>query len=253
MTKVIKNINEWRFVRKNLNADEIGFVPTMGALHEGHISLLRKCRQENTVTAASVFVNPPQFNDPVDLKKYPQDFASDLQILQDQEVDFVFHPDYKEMYADDYRFKVSETEFSNELCGKHRAGHFDGVLTVVMKLFNIIRPARAYFGEKDYQQYLLIKDMVKNFFMNISIIPCPIIREEDGLARSSRNQLLSPKERALAPLFYKTLTSGKSIKEIKEELLNHNFKIDYIEEHFGRIFGAVILGKTRLIDNVPRN
>jgi pantoate--beta-alanine ligase len=121
-----------------------------------------------------------------------------------------------------------------------------------MKLFNIIKPGRAYFGEKDYQQYLLVKDMVKNFFMNISVISCPIIREPDGLAKSSRNQLLSTEERARAPLFHQTLSSGKSIEEIKNELINHNFKIDYIEEHFGRLFGAVILGKTRLIDNVSR-
>ncbi|MGM0600495.1 MAG: pantoate--beta-alanine ligase [Candidatus Rifleibacteriota bacterium] len=252
MTRVIRNANEWRLIRKDLIADDIGFVPTMGALHEGHLSLLQKCRQQNALTVASVFVNPPQFNDPEDLERYPRDFASDLKILRDQEVDFVFHPDYGEIYADDYRFRVCETEFSKELCGKNRAGHFEAVLTVVMKLFNIIKPGRAYFGEKDYQQYLLVKDMVKNFFMNISIVPCPIIREPDGLARSSRNQLLSPEERAMAPLFYKTLSSGKSIEEIKKELINHHFKIDYIEDHFDRLFGAVILGKTRLIDNVPR-
>jgi pantoate--beta-alanine ligase len=122
-----------------------------------------------------------------------------------------------------------------------------------MKLFNIIRPARSYFGEKDYQQLILIRDMVSNFFMNIDIVGCPIIRESDGLAMSSRNQLLSAEERKKAPVFYKTLNSGKSVSEIINELEKSDFKVDYIEEHFGRIFGAVFLGKTRLIDNAPRN
>ncbi|MDN5280715.1 MAG: pantoate--beta-alanine ligase [Clostridiales bacterium] len=253
MTEVVKSVSEWRKIRKNLSENDIGFVPTMGALHQGHISLLQRCKNDNRVTVASVFVNSTQFNDPEDFKKYPRDFERDLKMLRQAGVDYVFHPDHEEIYADEYRYMVSEKEFSTKLCGAYRPGHFDGVLTVVMKLFNIIRPARAYFGEKDYQQLILIRDMVSNFFMNIDIVGSSIIRESDGLAMSSRNQLLSAEERKKAPVFYKTLNSGKSVSEIINELEKSDFKVDYIEEHFGRIFGAVFLGKTRLIDNAPRN
>lgn len=250
MTQVIKQINEWKEIRNSLHDKSIGFVPTMGALHEGHLSLIRKSIEENDVTVVSIFVNPTQFNDKNDFKNYPTTFENDLEKLETEGVDYLFYPDYKDIYNDDFRYEVNEKELSKTLCGAHRPGHFTGVLTVVMKLLNIIKADKAYFGEKDYQQYLLIKGMAEAFFMDCEIIPLPLIREEDGLAMSSRNKLLTDNERKLAPKFYEWLSSGKSIDEIKQGLENDGFIIDYIEEIENGRFGAVHLGKVRLIDNV---
>lgn len=252
MTKVVIKINEWEKIRNSdsMRNKSIGFVPTMGALHEGHLSLLRKSIEENNITVVSIFVNPTQFNDKNDFENYPVTFDSDLEKLEAEGVDYLFYPDYKEMYNDDFKYEVNEKELSKILCGAHRPGHFTGVLTIVMKLLNIIKPDKAYFGEKDYQQYLLIKGMAEAFFMDCEIVPLPLIREEDGLAISSRNKLLTEDERKLAPKFYQWLSSGKSIDEIKQGLKNDGFIIDYIEEIDNRRFGAVHLGKVRLIDNV---
>ncbi|MEJ5351327.1 MAG: pantoate--beta-alanine ligase [Melioribacteraceae bacterium] len=252
MTRVIKKISEWKEIR---NSDElknkiIGFVPTMGALHKGHVSLIEKCVNENDISVVSIFVNPTQFNDPNDLRNYPRTFQEDFEILKNHKVDFLFYPEYDEIYQDNYKYRVIETDFSKKLCGAFRPGHFEGVLTIVMKLFNIIRPNRAYFGEKDYQQLKLIDGMCKAFFMDIEIIPCPTVRDEDGLAMSSRNLLLSEEERKLALNFPRLLMSYKSNEEIRKELEELGFKVDYIEELEGRRFGAVHIGKVRLIDNV---
>ena len=252
MTKVIKNIQEWREIRSSnlLKNKSIGFVPTMGALHEGHLSLMRKSIKDNDVTVVSIFVNPTQFNDKNDFNNYPQTFESDLEKLENVGVDYLFYPEYKQIYNDNFRYEVNEKELSTKLCGAHRPGHFTGVLTVLMKLLNIIKPSKAYFGEKDYQQYLLIKGMAESFFLDCEIVPLPLIREKDGLAMSSRNKLLTENERKLAPRFYKWLSSDKSIDEIKKGLEKDGFIIDYIEEIDNRRFGAVHLGKVRLIDNV---
>lgn len=250
MTSVIKKINGWKEIRSSLNDKTIGFVPTMGALHEGHLSLIRKSIEENDVTIVSIFVNPTQFNDKTDFDNYLVTFDSDLEKLEAERVDYLFYPDYKEIYNDDFRYEVNEKELSKILCGASRPGHFTGVLTIVMKLLNIIRPEKAYFGEKDYQQYLLIKGMAEAFILDCEIIPLPLIREEDGLAMSSRNKLLTEDERKLAPKFYEQLNSGKPINEIKRSLKNDGFIIDYVEEIDNRRFGAVYLGKVRLIDNV---
>ena len=252
MTRIIKKISEWKEIR---NSDElknktVGFVPTMGALHKGHISLIEKCVNENDVSVVSIFVNPTQFNDPNDLRNYPRTFEEDLAILKNHNVDFLFYPEYEEIYQDNYKYRIVETDFSKKLCGAFRPGHFEGVLTIVMKLFNIIRPHKAYFGEKDYQQLKLIDGMCKAFFMDIEIIPCPIVRDEDGLALSSRNLLLSKEEREFALNFPKLLASNKTKEQIKKELEELGFKVDYIEEFEGRRFGAVHVGKVRLIDNV---
>lgn len=252
MTKIIKTISEWKNIRlsKELENKQIGFVPTMGALHKGHVSLIEKCVQENDISIVSIFVNPTQFNDPNDLKNYPRTFESDYDLLNNLNVDFLFYPSYEEIYSDNFKYRIVENELSKILCGAFRPGHFEGVLTVVMKLFNIIRPHKAYFGEKDYQQYKLIDGMCKAFFMDIEIIPCPIIRDEDGLALSSRNFLLSEEERKLASNFPLLLMSNKSNQQIRKELEELGFKVDYIEEIEGRRFGAVHVGKVRLIDNV---
>ncbi|MEG8947511.1 pantoate--beta-alanine ligase [Rosettibacter firmus] len=252
MTKVIKNISEWKVIRnsEDLKNKTIGFVPTMGALHKGHASLIERCLKENDISVVSIFVNPTQFNDPDDLRNYPRTFENDFKLLETMNVDYLFYPEYGEIYSDNYRYKIVETDFSKKLCGAFRPGHFEGVLTVVMKLFNIVRPHKAYFGEKDYQQLKLIEGMCKAFFMDIEIVPCPIVRDEDGLALSSRNLLLTDEERKIAVNFPELLKSKKSANQIKEELEKLGFKVDYIEDIEGRRFGAVHIGKVRLIDNV---
>ncbi|MFA5806107.1 MAG: pantoate--beta-alanine ligase [Melioribacteraceae bacterium] len=252
MTKIIKIISEWKQLKKSyeLKEKKIGLVPTMGALHSGHISLIETCINENDISVVSIFVNPTQFNDPKDLERYPRTFENDLKLLRDLNVDYLFCPDYSEIYTDNFKYKVCENDLSQILCGKFRPGHFEGVLTVVMKLLNIIRPDKAYFGEKDYQQYLLIDGMCKSFFLDVEIVPCPIIREADGLALSSRNALLTSDEKFFAQNFPWLLKSEKSCEMIKSELDELGFKVDYIEEIGNRRFGAVHVGKVRLIDNV---
>lgn len=247
--KTVSSIQEWKAIRKTLKGT-IGFVPTMGALHNGHLSLIKNSVKENDITVASIFVNPTQFNRKDDLDNYPVTMEKDLEQLQKLKTDYVFTPSFDDIYCDQYRYKVSENSFSKLLCGAHRPGHFDGVLTIVMKLFNIIRPDNAYFGEKDYQQLQLIKEMTHAFFLDINIVACPIIREESGLAMSSRNERLSKQARKHAALFYRELSSERPIAEICQKLQNENFEIDYIEEHFGRRFGAVTIDNIRIIDNV---
>jgi pantoate--beta-alanine ligase len=162
----------------------------------------------------------------------------------------LLYPDYAEIYQDKYTYKIIETNFSKVLCGKFRPGHFEGVLTVVMKLFNLVKPDRAYFGEKDYQQLKLIKGMIKSFFMDVKIVAVPTIREKDGLAFSSRNFRLTKEERDKAGLFPKILSSNLLLAEIKRKLIHNGFKVEYIEQIERRKFAAVYLGKVRLIDNV---
>lgn len=252
MTKIIKTVSEWKQIKKSdkIKNKKIGFVPTMGALHKGHLSLIQRCAEENEISVVSIFVNPTQFNDPRDLEKYPRTFENDLKLLRDLNVDYLFYPDYSEVYTDNFKYKICENDLSQILCGKFRPGHFEGVLTVVMKLLNIVRPDKAYFGEKDYQQYLLIDGMCKAFFLNVEIVPCPIIREADGLALSSRNALLTSDEKFFTQNFPRLLKSEKSCEMIKSELDELGFKVDYIEEIGNRRFGAVHVGKVRLIDNV---
>ncbi len=222
----------------------------MGALHAGHLALVKKSKAENDLTVVSIFVNPTQFNDPNDLKNYPRTMAEDEEKLRSVGADYLLSPEYQELYPDSYRYFVDESEFSQILCGSSRPGHFRGVLSVVMKLLNLVRADRAYFGEKDFQQLKLIEGMVEAFFMKTKIVPCATVREQDGLAMSSRNRRLSAQERELAPAFYRILTTMKSLDEAKAELGRLGFEVDYLEEHVGRRFGAVKLGAVRLIDNV---
>jgi len=252
MTQLIENIKDWRSLRGELAKENksVGFVPTMGALHEGHSSLVRKSKSENDVTLVSIFVNPTQFEDSQDLEKYPRTLVEDLKRLESDGADYVLFPRAEDMYADKYQYQVVENILSRDLCGAHRPGHFQGVLTVVLKLLNIAEAHRAYFGEKDFQQYVLIRGMAEAFFLKTEIVPCPTVREQDGLAMSSRNTRLSSDDRQRATLFPELLEHTTNPEEITRRLIDRGFFVDYIEEKWGRRFGAVRLGDVRLIDNV---
>jgi pantoate--beta-alanine ligase len=258
-----------------LAGQRIAFVPTMGFLHEGHLELMRHGRQDADTLIMSIFVNPTQFGPNEDLEAYPRDMEGDLSKAKQAGVDIVFTPSVEEMYPKGYQTKVAVEKVSRYLCGLSRPGHFDGVATVVFKLFNIIRPHIAIFGQKDYQQLTVIRRMVMDLNMDISIIGIPIVREPDGLAMSSRNTYLNPMERQSAPCLKKSLdladkmVSGgerdiRRIKEaIKELIYGHPYTtIDYINlcdpislEDIEAIEGEILLalavkvGKTRLIDN----
>lgn len=253
----IDSLDAWLRYRASIDDRAIGFVPTMGALHEGHASLLARSRSECARTVLSIYVNPTQFNDPRDLEAYPRSQAADLALAESLGVDAVLLPRFDELYADDYRYRVDESAFSRTLCGAHRPGHFTGVLTVVMKLLNLVRPARAYFGEKDYQQYLLIRDMVAAFFMKVEIVPCATARAPDGLALSSRNQLLDAPARLLAPKFPALLRDVRSDDVVTSALQAAGFEVDYVATVDQRRFGAVVVRcgsrTVRLIDNVSLN
>jgi pantoate--beta-alanine ligase len=250
MTRIIRSPQDFMAFRKTVDKS-VGFVPTMGALHEGHEELLKRARKENEIVVLSIFVNPTQFNDPHDFEKYPMTWEADFEMAERSGVDAVFAPTKDVMYPDNYKYKVSENDLSLDLCGKDRPGHFDGVLSVVMKLFNVVRPSRAYFGEKDFQQLHLIKGMVDAFFMDLTIVPVATVREESGLALSSRNTRLSQEERLKkAPLIYKRITEGHSAEEARRNLENDGFKVDYVTDFGHRRFVAAKLGDVRLIDNV---
>lgn len=198
----------------------IGFVPTMGAIHEGHLSLVRNSVQENDITVVSVFVNPKQFNNPEDLEKYPRNTEKDLQLLKNTGCDIVFVPAVKEIYPDKEQESFSFGHFEEVMEGKHRPGHFNGVAQVVSRLFRMVKPTKAYFGNKDFQQVAIIKKMVDMFDFQIEIVACPIVREKDGLAMSSRNVLLKEEERKSAAQISQTLFHARD--------LNRSKKVDYI-------------------------
>ena len=273
--KIVKSIDELRKDLKGykLEGKSIGLVPTMGFLHEGHASLIRKARAENDIVVVSDFINPIQFGTKEDLKTYPRDLESDSKLCENIGVDFIFAPEASEMYHDRKTF-VDIEDMSNNLCGAKRPGHFRGVCTVCTKLFNITGADRAYFGQKDAQQVAIIKKVVFDLNIPIEIIPCPIVREDDGLALSSRNTYLSDKERKAALCLSKAIFKGEelakngaSVSEVLEkmkEIISSEklAKIDYISavdlatmkdsKDFAddRLIAiAVFIGKTRLIDN----
>ena len=258
------------------NNKTIGFVPTMGALHEGHLSLMKICRANNDVAVASIFVNPTQFNDKNDLKNYPRMPEKDLAMLKSEGCDYVFMPEVDEMYPESDTRIFEFGKLGEVMEGSHRPGHFNGVAQIVSKLFDVVMPHNAYFGDKDFQQLAIIKQLVLKLNFPINIVPCPIIREPDGLAMSSRNLLLGENERKNAPLIHKTLTIAKamsnqySIVDLKKWVvsqINSNLylKVEYFEivddiylqpmadwssdtEKVGCI--AVKAGNIRLIDNI---
>ena len=275
-----------RFVEEKHNSGlKVGFVPTMGALHEGHISLINRAKKENDIVVCSVFVNPIQFNNPTDLEKYPRTPEGDCEKLQSAGCDAVFMPSVEEMYPEKVEDNYDFGNLERVMEGACRPGHFNGVAIVVRKLFEIVNPDRAYFGEKDFQQLAIINKMVSNLNMNLEIVPCPIIRENDGLAMSSRNVRLNEEERAIAPKIFATLNeavskidatgvtslqNSMSPAEMREYALAKyaeikEFDVEYVEitdeinlqsienwnecEH-ARIFVALQLGPVRLIDNV---
>jgi len=275
--KTVKTIDEARNQVKEWKKEgySIALVPTMGYLHEGHASLIKRAASENEKVVVSIFVNPIQFGPSEDLASYPRDLAGDSILCESAGAHLIFAPEASEMYYVDTLTNVRVKDLTNGLCGAKRPGHFDGVCTVVSKLFNIISADKAYFGEKDAQQLAVIKRMVRDLNFPIEIIGCPIVREEDGLAKSSRNNYLSSKERNAALILNKSLTKGKNLlsigeksathlKEIiKNELQSEVFaKIDYIEvvdaqslntieiiDNQVLVAIAVFIGKTRLIDN----
>jgi pantoate--beta-alanine ligase len=249
---VVTDIGAWRALRdgQRRRGESLGLVPTMGALHEGHLSLVRRSRGENTHTMVSIFVNPTQFDQQTDLDHYPRTLEADLALLEAEGVGFVLTPSPAQMYPDRYRYKVVEHELSSVLEGAFRPGHFEGVLTVVLKLLNIADAERAYFGEKDWQQLQLVRGMVDALFVRTAIVGCPIVRDPSGLALSSRNQRLSPEDTIRASALNRALRSAETPEEARAQLMADGFTVDYVEDADGRRLAAVRLGGVRLIDNV---
>jgi pantoate--beta-alanine ligase len=227
----------------------VGFVPTMGALHAGHRSLLERARAENDRVVLSIFVNPTQFNDTADLAHYPRTLEADLALSEGLVTD-VLVPRAEELYPDGYRFRVAEQELSRQLEGAHRPGHFEGMLTVVLKLLNLVRPHRAYFGAKDWQQLRLVRGMTAALFLPIDIVACPTVRDPDGLALSSRNRRLSHGARVRAAHFPRILQSAPDAAAAAGALKAAGFAVDYVEDREGVRLGAVRVEGVRLIDNV---
>ena len=275
--EVITKINEMRIRVLSVKDSKksIGFVPTMGALHDGHISLMRSARKENDELIVSIYLNPTQFDNNEDFDKYPRQLDKDIEIIRKENADVVFAPSNEEIYPNGFCTNVRQNRLTEALCGRVRLGHFNGVTTIVTKLFNIIKPDRAYFGQKDYQQSAVIKRLVADLNMNIDIKVCPTVREEDGLALSSRNKRLNLEERQSALCLYDSLLKARAMfdsnirdtKNIIKEMTSvikktKHTKIDYISivnertlEELSLIDGkalaavAVWIGNTRLIDN----
>lgn len=249
--KIFNDLAEWQLFRHALAKDiSLGFVPTMGNLHQGHASLMQQSKQENDITLASIFINPTQFNQQEDFIHYPRTLDADLEILQQCAVDYCLLPQDKQIYADDFRFQIHDMRQLQRMEAHHRPGHFTGVLTIVMKLLTLVRPHRAYFGEKDYQQFQLIRDMVSAFFMGIDVKACPTIRETSGLAYSSRNNRLSTEQRLRAEAFAQTFhQSSMPISQVLNALEKLGITVEYLEEHDNRRFVSVYIDNIRLIDN----
>lgn len=257
--KIFDNIvdlqNELFYLRKANK--KIGLVPTMGALHQGHASLVKQCVADNDITIVSVFLNPTQFNDPKDLERYPRTFEEDCNILNEVGADIVFAPTPKEMYPtpDNRHFEFPPT--STVMEGAKRPGHFNGVCQVVSRLFYITKPHNAYFGEKDWQQICVIKQLVKYLNLDINIIECPIIREESGLAMSSRNALLTSEERAIAANIYRILKESVtkkdslSVGELQQEVINSINAIDQLEVEYFEIVDGNTLETVHSWDDSP--
>lgn len=273
---VIEKIADLQAYIKRKNVKSVGFVPTMGALHDGHISLVKRCVSENDLCVVSVFVNPTQFNDKSDLERYPRTPEADQAMLEAAGCDIAFMPTVQEMYPEEDTRQFHFGSIETVMEGKYRPGHFNGVAQIVSKLFDAVLPHKAYFGEKDFQQVAIIREMVRQLNSPVEIIACPIIREESGLARSSRNTLLTEEQRKKAALiaqvltksttFAQTNTVAQTIQWVNEQFLHdEEFKMDYYEIVDGNtlqpisnwndsdfVVGciAIYLGKIRLIDNI---
>ena len=244
--KIVDLQNELFKARKQ--GKKIGLVPTMGALHEGHASLVKRSVEENDVTVVSVFVNPTQFNDKNDLKSYPRDLEADCRLLESCRADYVFAPEVEEMYPVPDTRAFEFPPVSTVMEGAHRPGHFNGVCQVVSRLFYIVRPHRAYFGEKDWQQIAVVKAMVNYLGLAVTIVECPIVRDTDGLARSSRNALLTPGERAIAPRIYEALSQSVTYAKSHTVAETHDWVVSRINavdgldvEYFSIVDGDTLL------------
>lgn len=279
--QTLETIAQVRSELKKISDKKIAFVPTMGALHEGHLALVKKARELAEIVVVSIFVNKTQFNDQNDYKNYPRQNNADLKKLENESVDFVFLPNDQEIFSDDFAFKITPTSLTECLCGSTRPGHFDGVALILTKLFNIVKPNIAIFGEKDFQQLSIIKKMVSDFNFDVEIFSHPTLREASGLAMSSRNQRLSASSKTKAASLFKTLQEIKNlaqknpdkITQILEQgslrILENGFeKIDYLEireeknlalvknltsNKPARIFVAAYIDGVRLIDNLEIN
>jgi pantoate--beta-alanine ligase len=251
--RIDRTIERVRATLAPLRAGSIGLVPTMGALHEGHLALLRAARAENDTVVMSLFVNPAQFAESGDLARYPRDEKRDLELAREAGVDVVFAPSRDEMYPPGFQTWVDVTELGSALEGKFRPGHFRGVATVVLKLFTIVRPTRAYFGQKDAQQAAVIRALIRDLALEVELRVVPTVRDADGLALSSRNVLLSPDERRRALALSRALATGDREQALAELARANGLEIDYVEvADFDPpvLAGAVRVGSTRLIDNV---
>ena len=247
--RIFKSLAEWQTHRLSLKGC-IGFVPTMGNLHDGHLALYSRSVIDNDITVASIFVNPTQFNNADDFKQYPKTLEADFEALKSVGVDYCLLPNKADLYPDDYCYRVTENKLALTMEGACRPGHFDGVLSIVLKLLNLVGSDNAYFGKKDYQQYQLVKGMAQALFLKTQIIGCPIVRDDYGLALSSRNGRLSgeqlAKAREFAALFYQPLLSSV---DIAKTLVNAGINVEYIKDIDGRRYAAVFIGDVRLIDN----
>ncbi len=250
--KTFENIEDWRRFRDEMihHGQTLAFVPTMGALHSGHLSLVQAAQKKYDHVLVSIFVNPTQFNNKDDLEKYPRSLDRDLATLSSANTDFVLLPLEKQIYADQNKFKVLESDESKILCGAHRPGHFDGVLTVMTKLLGLARAEACYMGEKDFQQFRLVDQLARSFFLSTRIVGCPTVREPSGLAMSSRNERLSAAGREKAALIYRALENSTSCEEARRVLTDSGFEVEYCEEHWGRRLIAANLEGVRLIDNM---
>jgi pantoate--beta-alanine ligase len=251
--KILESYKDLQSARSSINL-KVGFVPTMGALHDGHLSLMHIARGKADVVFASIFVNPTQFGPNEDFSKYPRTIDADIEKLQEL-ADYIYIPRVEDIYPKEHSEVIHAKEASKGLEGDFRPGHFDGVATVVNILFQQVQPHVAVFGEKDYQQLMVIREMgewrMENGEFPPQIIGAPTLREPDGLAMSSRNRYLSAQERALAPKLHETMSKLKKPEMVSAELEKLGFKVDYVEERWGRLLAAVRLGGTRLIDNIP--
>jgi len=248
---IVTEINAWREIRKELGSRTIGLVHTMGNLHDGHLSLVHHSKQENDATVVAIYINPMQFNQARDFELYPRTLDEDKSLLAQNEVDYLLILSTDDLYPDHYQIQIHETEISKELEGEYRPGHFNGMLTIVLKFLNIVQPTRSYYGEKDYQQLLLIKKMTHALFISSEIVSCATIRAEEGLALSSRNRRLDLAQREYANHLPRLLQSNLTPEKIVCELEKLGFKVDYVVDKWQRRLAAVWLGDVRLIDNVP--
>ncbi len=276
--KVVTTIKEMQelIAREKASGRTVGFVPTMGFLHEGHLTLLRKAREENDLVVLSIFVNPIQFAPNEDFSTYPRNFKRDQALAEGEKIDYLFYPSVEEMYPRPSSTKIIVQQRTNVLCGKSRPGHFDGVATVLLKLFNITMPTRAYFGKKDAQQIAIVQSLIADFNIPIKLVPMEIVREQDGLAKSSRNVNLLPNERKQALVLFKSLQRAKekieqgehNPKLIREAICSMieaetNAVIDYVEIYqypeltpLDQLAGTIIIAlavkfaNVRLIDNI---